>query len=254
MSIKDKIQQLIENNQQWRITELIKSVDHIFDQFENLLLEETWDTDIVNGKAYLQKTVPNDDILQFLGIGLTDSGVVIQAVLPPCLNNVDALAYKQHLSEIFQARTSKYEYPIRLVMCFPTESNDSEAITFDTKEIVPEIDTDNTRIRIDRIVDMLVAVARTFTLAPGHENGNVFSYEYEPLRRIVATQTDKGINVIGVVNDLSVIDSNDLELKRIFETRLRNCTSRYKTSVTFTLCFHPAITSWVTSVVKEDRK
>lgn len=254
MSIKDKIQQLIESNQQWRITELIETVNHIFDQFEELLLEETWDTDIVNGKAYLQKTVSDDDILQFLGIGLTDNGVVIQAILPPCLNNVDALAYKQHLSEIFQTRTSKYEYPIRLVMCFPTESNDSETITFDTKEIVPEIDTDNARTRIDRIVDMLVAVARAFTLAPGHENGNVFSYEYEPLRRIVATQTDKGINVIGVVNDLSVIDSNDLELKRIFETRLRNCASRYETSVTFTLCFHPAIMSWVTAVVKENSK
>lgn len=254
MSIKDRIQQLIESNQQWRITELIKTVDHIFDQFENLLLEETWDTDIVNGNAYLQKTVPNDDILQFLGIGLTDSGVVIQALLHPCLNNVDVLTYKQHLSEIFQTRTSKYEYPIRLVICFPTESNNSEAITFDTKEIATEIDTDNARVRVDRIVDMLVAVTRAFTLAPGHENGNVFSYEYEPLRRIAATQTDKGINVIGVVKDLSVIDNNDLELKRIFKTRLRNCASRYKTSVTFTLCFHPAITSWVTTVDKENSK
>lgn len=254
MSIKDRIQQLIENNQQWRITELIDIVDHIFDRFEKLLCEDTWNTDIVNGEAYLQKIVSGDDKLQSLGIGLTDSSIIIQALLHPCLNNVDVLTYKQHLSEIFQTRTSKYEYHIRLAMCFPTESNDSEVIIFDTKEIATEIDTDNARVRVDRIVDMLVAVTRAFTLAPGHENGNVFSYEYEPLRRIAATQTDKGINVIGVVKDLSVIDNNDLELKRIFETRLRNCVSRYKTSVTFTLCFHPAITSWVTTVDKENSK
>lgn len=254
MSIKDKVQQLIESNQQCRIGVLVNTVNHIFDKFEESLNDDIWDTDIVNGKAYLQKTVPNDDILQFLGIGLTDSGVVIQAVLPPCLNNVDALAYKQHLSEIFQARTSKYEYPIRLVMCFPTESNDSEAITFDTKEISTETGSDNARTRIDRIVDMLVAVARAASSTPGPKNGCVYSYEYEPLRRIVTTQTDEGINVIGIVSGLSVIDNNDLESKRIFETRLRNCASRYKTSVTFTLCFHPVITSWVTSVVKEDRK
>ena len=254
MSIKDKVQQLIENNQQWRITELIDIVDHIFDRFEKLLCEDTWNTDIVNGEAYLQKIVSGDDKLQSLGIGLTDSSIIIQALLHPCLNNVDVLAYKQHLSEIFQTRTSKYEYHIRLAMCFPTESNDSEVIIFDTKEIAGETYADTARARIDRIVDMLVAVARSFSSTPDSKNGFVCNYVHEPLRRIVATQTDKGINVIGVVTDLSVSDNNDLELKRIFETRLRNCASRYKTSVTFTLCFHPAITSWVTTVDKENSK
>lgn len=254
MSIKERIQQLIETNQQRRITELVDTVDHIFDRFEKLLREDTWDTDIVNGKAYLQKTVPSDNKLRLLGIGLTDDGVIIQAVLPPSLDDVDVLTYEQHLSEIFQKRTSMYEYPIRLAMCFPTGSNDSGVIIFDTKEISTETGSDNARTRIDRIVDMLVAVARAASSTPGPKNGCMYSYEYEPLRRIVTTQTDKGINVIGIVSGLSVIDNNDLESKRIFETRLRNCASRYKTSVTFTLCFHPAITSWVTSVVKEDRK
>ncbi|MFS8300102.1 hypothetical protein ACMG5L_22195 [Escherichia coli] len=254
MSIKERIQQLIETNQQQRITELINTVNHIFDKFEESLNDDIWDTDIVNGKAYLQKTVSDDDILQFLGIGLTDSTAVIQALLPPCLNNVDVLAYKQHLSEIFQTRTSKYEYPIRLAMCFPTGSNDSGVIIFDTKEISTETGSDNARTRIDRIVDMLVAVARAASSTPGPKNGCVYSYEYEPLRRIVTTQTDEGINVIGIVSGLSVIDNNDLESKRIFETRLRNCASRYKTSVTFTLCFHPAIVSWETTVNKENSK
>lgn len=254
MSIKERIQQLIETNQQRRVTELIDTVDHIFDQFENLLCEDTWNTDIVNGKAYLQKTMPGDNKLHLLGIGLTDDGVVIQAVLPPSLSNVDVLMYEQHLSEIFQTRTSKYEYPIRLAICFPTESNDSEVIIFDTKEISFEIDGGIARTRINRIVDMLVAVARSCSSTPDPKNGCAYSYEYEPLRRIVTTQTDKGINVIGIVNGLSVVDNNDLELKRIFETRLRNCASRYKTSVTFTLCFHPAITSWITTVDKENSK
>lgn len=254
MSIKDKVQRLIEFNQQCRIDELVNLVNHIFDKFEESLNDDMWDTDIVNGKAYLQKTVPNDDILQFLGIGLTDSTAVIQALLPSCLNNVDVLAYKQHLSEIFQTRTSKYEYHIRLDIVFPTESNDSKTITFDTNEIAGETYIDSARARIDRIVDMLVAVARSFSSTPDSKNGFVCNYVHEPLRRIVAIQTGEGINVIGVVTDLSVSDNNNLELKRIFDTRLRNCASRYKTSVTFTLCFHPAIVSWETTVNKENSK
>lgn len=254
MSIKERIQQLIETNQQYRINELVDIVNYIFDTFEESLDDDTWDTDIVNGKAYLQKTVTDTDETQFLEFGLTDDTVVIHALLHPCLNNVDVLTYKQHLSEIFQIRTSKYEYHIRLMMCFPMESNDSKTITFDTKEIADEIYVDSARARVDRIVDMLVDVARSFSSTPDPKNGYVCGYVHEPLRRIVATQTDKGINVIGVVCSLSMVDNNDLELKRIFETRLRNCASRYKTSVTFTLCFHPAIMSWVTAVVKEDCK
>lgn len=83
MSIKERIQQLIETNQQRRITELVDTVDHIFDRFENLLCEDTWDTDIVNGKAYLQKTVPSDNKLRFLGIGLTDDGVFYSGRITP---------------------------------------------------------------------------------------------------------------------------------------------------------------------------
>lgn len=254
MSIKDKVQRLIEFNQQCRIDELVNLVNHIFDKFEESLNDDMWDTDIVNGKAYLQKTVADTDRVQFLEFGLTDSTAVIQALLPPCLNNVDVLAYKQHLSEIFQTRTSKYEYHIRLDIVFPTESNDSKTITFDTNEIAGETYIDSARARIDRIVDMLVAVARSFSSTPDSKNGFVCNYVHEPLRRIVAIQTGEGINVIGVVTDLSVSDNNNLELKRIFDTRLRNCASRYKTSVTFTLCFHPAIVSWETTVNKENSK
>lgn len=254
MSIKDKVQRLIEFNQQCRIDELDNLVNHIFDKFEESLNDDMWDTDIVNGKAYLQKTVADTDRVQFLEFGLTDDGAVIHALLHPCLDNVDAKAYKPCLAGIFETRTYQYEYPVRLVLCFPSESNVNNVITFDTKELLAEYDTDSARALIDRIVDMLVAVARSFSSTPNPKNGFVCDYEYEPLRRIIATQTDKGINVIGVVTGLSIVDNNDLELKRIFETRLRNCTSRSKTSVTFTLCFHPAITSWVTTVVKEDRK
>lgn len=254
MSIKERIQQLIETNQQYRIDELVDIVNYIFDTFEESLDDDTWDTDIVNGKAYLQKTVTDTDDAQFLEFGLTDDMVVIHALLPPCLNNVDVLTYKQHLSEIFQTRTSKYEYHIRLMMCFPMESNDSKTIIFDTKEIADEIYVDSARARVDRIVDMLVDVARSFSSTPDSKNGYVCDYVHEPLRRIVATQTDKGINVIGVVSGLSMTDNDNLELRRIFETRLRNCASRYKTSVTFTLCFHPAIMSWVTTVDKENSK
>lgn len=254
MSIKDKVQRLIEYNQQCRIDELVDFVNHIFDKFEESLNNDTWDTDIVNGKAYLQKTVADSDRVQFLEFGLTDDGAVIHAFLYPRLDNVDAKAYKPYLANVFETRTYQYEYPVRLVLCFPSKSNNNNVITFDTKEISTEIDSDNAMTRINRIVDMLVAVARLFGSTPDPKNGYVCGYEYEPLRRIVATQTDKGINVIGIVNDLSVVDNDDLELRRIFETRLRNCASRYKTSVTFTLCFHPAIMSWVTAIVKEDRK
>lgn len=119
MSIKERIQQLIETNQQRRVTELIDTVDHIFDRFENLLCEDTWDTDIVNGKAYLQKTVPSDNKLRLLGIGLTDDGVIIQAVLPPSLDDVDVLTYEQHLSEIFQKKNLNVRISYSFSYVFP---------------------------------------------------------------------------------------------------------------------------------------
>lgn len=83
MAIKDKVQRLIELNQQCRINELVNIVNHIFDIFEESLNDDTWDTDIVNGKAYLQKTVADTDRIQFLEFGLTDDGAVIHALLYP---------------------------------------------------------------------------------------------------------------------------------------------------------------------------
>lgn len=253
MSIKYKVQRLIEHNQQERINELVDIVDHIFDMFEESLNDDTWDTDIVNGKAYLQKTVADTDEVQLLEFGLTDDAIVIHALLPPCLNNVDAKAYKPCLAGIFETRTDQYEYPVRLVLCFPSESNNNDMITFDTKEISAEYDYDKAKEHIYRIADELIDNCGAFNRVSGPKKGYVRDYTHGPLRRVVVTQTPDGVNVLGILRDMTVIDNDDDGLRKTLDTRLVNCAFKYDTTVTFTLCFHPASPSWVTTVYKESK-
>lgn len=254
MSIKDKVQQLIENNQQWRIDELVDTVNIIFDKFEESLNDDIWDTDIVNGKAYLQKTVTDTDETQFLEFGLTDDGVVIHALLHPCLDNVDAKAYKPCLANAFETRTDQYEYPVRLVLCFPSESNDNNAITFDTKELLAEYDPDKAREHINRIADVFIENHDALNRVSDPKKGYVRDYTCGPLRRLVVTQTPDGVNVLGVLRDMAVIDNDDDGLRETFDTRLVDRAFKYDTKVTFTLCFHPAFPSWVTTVDKDNSK
>lgn len=254
MSIKDKVQQLIENNQQWRIDGLIDTVNIIFDKFEESLNDDMWDTDIVNGKAYLQKTVTDTDETQFLEFGLTDDGVVIHALLHPCLDNVDAKAYKPCLANTFETRTDQYEYPVRLVLCFPSESNDNNTITFDTKELLAEYDPDKAREHINRIADVFIENHDALNRVSDPKKGYVRDYTCGPLRRLVVTQTPDGVNVLGVLRDMAVIDNDDDGLRETFDTRLVDRAFKYDTKVTFTLCFHPAFQSWVTTVDKDNSK
>lgn len=254
MSIKDKVQQLIENNQQWRIDGLIDTVNIIFDKFEESLNDDMWDTDIVNGKAYLQKTVTDTDETQFLEFGLTDDGVVIHALLHPCLDNVDAKAYKPCLANAFETRTDQYEYPVRLVLCFPSESNANNAITFDTKELLAEYDPDKAREHITRIADEFIENHDALNRVSDPKKGYVRDYTCGPLRRLVVTQTPDGVNVLGVLRDMAVIDNDDDGLRETFDTRLVDRAFKYDTKVTFTLCFHPAFPSWVTTVDKDNSK
>lgn len=254
MSIKDKVQQLIENNQEWRIDELVDTVNIIFDKFEESLNDDMWDTDIVNGKAYLQKTVTDTDETQFLEFGLTDDGVVIHALLHPCLDNVDAKAYKPCLASAFETRTYQYEYPVRLVLCFPSESNDNNAITFDTKELLAEYDPDKAREHINRIADVFIENHDALNRVSDPKKGYVRDYTCGPLRRLVVTQTPDGVNVLGVLRDMAVIDNDDDGLRETFDTRLVDRAFKYDTKVTFTLCFHPAFPSWVTTVDKDNSK
>lgn len=254
MSIKDKVQQLIENNQQWRIDELVDTVNIIFDKFEESLNDDMWDTDIVNGKAYLQKTVTDTDETQFLEFGLTDDGVVIHALLHPCLDNVDAKAYKPCLANAFETRTYQYEYPVRLVLCFPSESNANNAITFDTKELLAEYDPDKAREHITRIADEFIENHDALNRVSDPKKGYVRDYTCGPLRRLVVTQTPDGVNVLGVLRDMAVIDNDDDGLRETFDTRLVDRAFKYDTKVTFTLCFHPAFPSWVTTVDKDNSK
>lgn len=254
MSIKDKVQQLIENNQQWRIDGLIDTVNIIFDKFEESLNDDMWDTDIVNGKAYLQKTVTDTDETQFLEFGLTDDGVVIHALLHPCLDNVDAKAYKPCLANAFETRTDQYEYPVRLVLCFPSESNANNAITFDTKELLAEYDPDKAREHITRIADEFIENHDALNGVSDPKKGYVRDYTCGPLRRLVVTQTPDGVNVLGVLRDMAVIDNDDDGLRETFDTRLVDRAFKYDTKVTFTLCFHPAFPSWVTTVDKDNSK
>lgn len=255
MSIKDKVQRLIELNQQCRINELVNIVNHIFDNFEESLNDDTWDTDIVNGKAYLQKTVADTDRIQFLEFGLTDDGAVIHALLYPCLDNVDATAYKPCLTDVFETRTDQYEYPIRLVLCFPSESNNNNnVITFDTKEILAKYDPDKAREHIYHVADELIENCDALNRVSDPRKGYVRDYTYGPLRRLVVTQAPDGVNVIGMLRDMTVIDNDDEGLRKTFDTRLVNCAFRYDTMVTFTLCFHPSFPSWVTTVDKENSK
>lgn len=254
MSIKDKVQQLIENNQQWRIDELVDTVNIIFDKFEESLNDDMWDTDIVNGKAYLQKTVTDTDETQFLEFGLTDDGVVIHALLHPCLDNVDAKAYKPCLANAFETRTDQYEYPVRLVLCFPSKSNDNNAITFDTKELLAEYDPDKAREHINRIADVFIENHDALNRVSDPKKGYVRDYTCGPLRRLVVTQTPDGVNVLGVLRDMAVIDNDDDGLRETFDTRLVDRAFKYDTKVTFTLCFHPAFPSWVTTVDKDNSK
>lgn len=254
MSIKDKVQQLIENNQQWRIDGLIDTVNIIFDKFEESLNDDMWDTDIVNGKAYLQKTVTDTDETQFLEFGLTDDGVVIHALLHPCLDNVDAKAYKPCLANAFETRTDQYEYPVRLVLCFPSESNANNAITFDTKELLAEYDPDKAREHITRIADELIENHDALNRVSDPKKGYVRDYTCGPLRRLVVTQTPDGVNVLGVLRDMAVINNDDDGLRETFDTRLVDRAFKYDTKVTFTLCFHPAFPSWVTTVDKDNSK
>lgn len=254
MSIKDKVQQLIENNQQWRIDGLIDTVNLIFDKFEESLNDDIWDTDIVNGKAYLQKTVTDTDETQFLEFGLTDDGVVIHALLHPCLDNVDAKAYKPCLANAFETRTDQYECPVRLVLCFPSESNDNNVITFDTKELLAEYDPDKAREHIYRIADELIENHDALNRVSDPKKGYVRDYTHGPLRRLVVTQTPDGVNVLGILRDMTIIDNNDDGLRKTFDTRLVNHALKYDTKVTFTLCFHPAFPSWVTTVDKDNSK
>lgn len=254
MSIKDKVQQLIENNQQWRIDELVDTVNIIFDKFEESLNDDMWDTDIVNGKAYLQKTVTDTDETQFLEFGLTDDGVVIHALLYPCLDNVDAKAYKPCLANAFETRTDQYEYPVRLVLCFPSESNANNAITFDTKELLAEYDPDKAREHITRIADEFIENHDALNRVSDPKKGYVRDYTCGPLRRLVVTQTPDGVNVLGVLRDMAVIDNDDDGLRETFDTRLVDRAFKYDTKVTFTLCFHPAFPSWVTTVDKDNSK
>lgn len=254
MSIKDKVQQLIENNQQWRIDGLIDTVNIIFDKFEESLNDDMWDTDIVNGKAYLQKTVTDTDETQFLEFGLTDDGAVIHALLHPCLDNVDAKAYKPCLANAFETRTDQYEYPVRLVLCFPSESNDNNAITFDTKELLAEYDPDKAREHINRIADEFIENHDALNRVSDPKKGYVRDYTCGPLRRLVVTQTPDGVNVLGVLRDMAVINNDDDGLRETFDTRLVDRAFKYDTKVTFTLCFHPAFPSWVTTVDKDNSK
>lgn len=254
MSIKDKVQQLIESNQQWRIDGLIDTVNLIFDQFEESLNDDIWDTDIVNGKAYLQKTVTDTDETQFLEFGLTDDGVVIHALLHPCLDNVDAKAYKPCLANAFETRTDQYEYPVRLVLCFPSESNDNNVITFDTKELLAEYDPDKAREHIYRIADELIENHDALNRVSDPKKGYVRDYTHGPLRRLVVTQTPDGVNVLGILRDMTIIDNDDDGLRETFDTRLVDRAFKYDTKVTFTLCFHPAFPSWVTTVDKDNSK
>lgn len=254
MSIKDKVQQLIENNQQWRIDGLIDTVNIIFDKFEESLNDDMWDTDIVNGKAYLQKTVTDTDETQFLEFGLTDDGVVIHALLHPCLDNVDAKAYKPCLANAFETRTDQYEYPVRLVLCFPSESNANNAITFDTKELLAEYDPDKAREHITRIADEFIENHDALNRVSDPKKGYVRDYTCGPLRRLVVTQTPDGVNVLGVLRDMAVINNDDDGLRETFDTRLVDRAFKYDTKVTFTLCFHPAFPSWVTTVDKDNSK
>ncbi len=250
MSIKDKVQQLIESNQQWRIDGLIDTVNLIFDKFEESLNDDIWDTDIVNGKAYLQKTVTDTDETQFLEFGLTDDGAVIHALLHPCLDNVDAKAYKPCLANAFETRTDQYEYPVRLVLCFPSESNDNNAITFDTKELLAEYDPDKAREHINRIVDVFIENHDALNRVSDPKKGYLRDYTCGPLRRLVVTQTPDGVNVLGILRDMAVIDNDDDGLRETFDTRLVDRAFKYDTKVTFTLCFHPAFPSWVTTIDK----
>ncbi|EKA1377491.1 hypothetical protein OJ570_000317 [Escherichia coli] len=254
MSIKDKVQQLIESNQQWRIDGLIDTVNLIFDKFEESLNDDIWDTDIVNGKAYLQKTVTDTDETQFLEFGLTDDGVVIHALLHPCLDNVDAKAYKPCLAGVFETRTDQYEYPVRLVLYFPSESNDSNAISFDTKELLAEYDHDKAREHIYRIADELIENRDALNRVSDPKKGYVRDYTHGPLRRVVVTQTPDGVNVLGILRDMTIIDNDDDGLRKTFDTRLVNHALKYDAKVTFTLCFHPAFPSWVTTVDKDNSK
>ena len=254
MSIKDKIQQLIEFNQQLRIDEIVNTVNYIFDKFEESLNDDIWDTDIVNGKAYLQKTVTDTDEIQFLEFGLTDDGAVIHALSHPCLDNVDAKAYKPYLANVFETRTDQYEYPVRLVLCFPSESNDNNVITFDTKEILAKYDPDKAREQTYCIADELIGNHDALNRVSDPKKGYVRDYTHGPLRRLVVTQTPDGVNVLGILRDMTVIDVNDDGLRRTLDTRLVNCAFKYDTTVTFTLCFHPAFPSWVTTVYKENNK
>ncbi|EIC2604800.1 hypothetical protein LAB17_002154 [Salmonella enterica subsp. enterica serovar Newport] len=253
MSIKDKVQRLIEFNQQCRIDELINLVNHIFDKFEESLNDDMWDTDIVNGKAYLQKTVADTDRVQFLEFGLTDDGAVIHALLHPCLDNVDAKAYKPCLANAFETRTDQYEYPVRLVLCFPSESNDNNMITFDTKELLAEYDPDKAREQTYCIADEFIKNHDALNRVSDPKKGFVRDYTCGPLRRLVVTQTPDGVNVLGILRDMAVIDNDDDGLRKTFDTRLANCAFKYDTTVTFTLCFHPAFPSWVTTVYKESK-
>lgn len=250
MSIKDKVQQLIESNQQCRIGVLVNTVNHIFDKFEESLNDDIWDTDIVNGKAYLQKTVTDVDETQFLEFGLTDDGAVIHALLHPCLDNVDAKAYKPCLANAFETRTDQYEYPVRLVLCFPSESNANNAITFDTKELLAEYDPDKAREHISRIVDVFIENHDALNRVSDPKKGYLRDYTCGPLRRLVVTQTPDGVNVLGILRDMAVIDNDDDGLRETFDTRLVDRAFKYDTKVTFTLCFHPAFPSWVTTIDK----
>lgn len=254
MSIKERIQQLIETNQQYRINELVDIVNHIFDKFEESLNDDTWDTDIVNGKAYLQKTVTDTDEVQFLEFGLTDDGAVIHALLHPCLDNVDAKAYKPCLAGIFETRTDQYEYPVRLVLCFPSESNDNNVITFDTKEILAKYDPDKAREQTYHIADELIENHDALNRVSDPKKGYVRDYTHGPLRRLVVTQTPDGVNVLGILRDMTIIDNEDDGLRKALDARLVNCAFKYDTTITFTLCFHPAFPSWVTTVYKENSK
>lgn len=254
MSIKERIQQLIETNQQYRIDELVNIVNYIFDTFEESLDDDTWDTDIVNGKAYLQKTVADTDRVQFLEFGLTDDGAVIHALLHPCLDNVDAKAYKPCLANAFETRTGQYEYPVRLVLCFPSESNDNNVITFDTKELLAEYDPDEAREHIYRIANELIENHDALNRVSDPRKGYVRNYTHGPLRRLVVTHTPDGVSVLGILRDMTFIDNDDDGLRKTLDTRLVDRAVKYDTTTTFTLCFHPAFPSWVTTVYKENRK
>ncbi|EBX6516153.1 hypothetical protein DST30_22970 [Salmonella enterica subsp. enterica serovar Panama] len=256
MSIKERIQQLIETNQQRRTDEIIEAVEHALDQFEYFLNEDTWDTDFVNGKTYLQKTVSMTEKLQFLKIGITDDEAVIQAALPFCLSDVDWKEYKSYLTDVFRNRTDVYEFPIRLEIGFPNHPERNTVLTLLSKEIAPlSGDNDFEEKGLSRITSVLLDVAADANrILSETEDSYVQDYSYGPLRRVVVTREDNGFRVIGMARNMSVVNADDLTLKHTFETRLQNCASRYGTTVTFVLCFHPSVAAWVKTVIKEDRK